>query len=197
MGYSRQSKEEAIANSLGIWEVTDCPFPEIEEPPCCTFVYSEMTEHWIGQFGYDFDKYLVMDDSTIYGMREGQTYLLNEGDQIKGFDIAAWVLTAASPTQVKDKEFLRLRVNSDNKPMRVEFFTSMNDFIAGDVKALLNAELNPLHLKNYYGYEQYIPRRLDNSDRMQGRVMLYKIFHQEGGTEFTLVDTEVQYKVLK
>ena len=130
-------------------------------------------------------------------MRDGETYKLDEGNKIRGLDIFAWVLSAASPTQVKDKEFLRIRVNSDNKPLAVEFFTSMDDYLAGDVKALLDTTLNPLHLKDYYGYEQYIPRRLDNGNRMQGRVMLYRITHQDAALEFTLVDTEVQYKQLK
>ena len=98
------------------WEMVDCPYPVQEDPKCCTFAYSEMTEHWIGALAYSYDKYLMMDDTTIYGMRDGETFLLNEGDKIQGQDIIAEVLTAASPNQVKDKEFLRIRINSDNKP---------------------------------------------------------------------------------
>lgn len=179
------------------WAFVDCPFPEQDATACCTFVYSDMTEHWLGKFSYNFDKYLVMDDTTIYGMRQGRTFLLNDGDQINGIDVVASVLTAASPAQVNDKEFLRIRINADNKPTLVEFFTNMDDVDNEDAKAILDPTANPLALKDYYGFEQYVPRRIDNGDRMQGRVMLYRITHQGAGIDFTLVDTEIQFKQLK
>ena len=111
--------------------------------------------------------------------------------------MVASVLTAASPAQVNDKEFLRIRINADNKPTLVEFFTNMDDVDNEDAKAILDPTANPLALKDYYGFEQYVPRRIDNGDRMQGRVMLYRITHQGAGIDFTLVDTEIQFKQLK
>ncbi|MHA2065200.1 MAG: hypothetical protein ACXABY_12560 [Candidatus Thorarchaeota archaeon] len=178
------------------WEVTDCPYPN-SAIPCCTAVWSETTQHWIGHFSFNFDKYLVMDNTDIYGMRNGQTFILNQGGTIGGADVFAWVLTAASPTQPSDKEFVRIRINSDNKPVLVEFYDSQDSYEADTPQCTLDPTVDPLQLKDYYGFEQYVPRRSDNRNRMQGRVMLYRISHNDSSTEFTLVDTEVQYKVLK
>lgn len=178
------------------WAISDCEFP-VYEQKCCTFAFNEMGQAWIGTLSYNFDKYVVKDDATIYGMKDGVTYKLNEGNKISGLNIVAKILTSSAPTQVKDKEFLRIRINSDNKPTKVDFYTSMDEYLAGDIKSQLDTTTNPLALKDYQGFEQYIPRRLDNKNRVQGRVLLFEITHNEEDTEFTLIDVEVQYKVLK
>lgn len=193
------SKYGWLANQDGKdkWGIESCDFPEYNAVTCCTFVYSEVTQHWLGMFSYNFDKYTLMEDGVLYGMKNGETYILNSGNNIDDVDIVAWVLTAASPEQVSDKEFLRIRINSDNKPDRVDFYTSMDEFNDGTASAILDPTSNPLHLKDYFGFEQYIPRKVDGGNRMQGRVLLYKITHGDSTKDFTLVDTEIQYKTLK
>lgn len=174
-----------------VFKLSSCPFPAQGEQSCCTFAYSELSQSWVGTFSYNFDKYVVKDDSTIYGMKNGNTYTLNEGSKISGQDIVAKVLTAIAPAQIKDKEFLRIRVNSDNKPEEINFYTSFDEYESGDIKGVILKS----QLKDYLGYEQYIPRRIDNGNRVQSRVLLYEIKHSDE-TEFTLVDVQVQYKLL-
>lgn len=161
-----------------------------------TFAFKPSVKHWVGGFEYLFDKYLCMDDSTMYGMKNGEVYELNKGNIINGLPLDCYVITASSPSQPNDKEFSRIRINSDGKPTKVDFFTSMAEYEANTPVATLNTVTNPLALKNYYGWEQFIPRRSDNTNRLQGRMMLYKIEYEQP-TDFVLVDTVVQYKTLK
>jgi len=161
-----------------------------------TFAFNPKQKHWIGGLEYLFDKYLCMDDATMYGMKNGEVYELNKGNVINGSPLDCFVITASSPKQPTDKEFTRIRINSDGKPTKVDFYTDMSQYEANTPVASLNTVTNPLALKNYYGWEQYIPRRSDNTNRLQGRMMLYKIDFEDS-SEFTLVDTEVQYKELK
>jgi hypothetical protein len=161
------------------------------------FAYKTSGEgSWIGGYSFRFDKYLCTDNAKSYGMRDGETYELNKGNIINGTRIKSYVITASSPSQPNEKEFSRIRINSDTKPTKVEFFTKLSEYEANTPIADLNTVINPLALKNYFGWEQYIPRRSDNTNRLQGRVMLYKIEY-DGDDEYALVDTVVQYKVLK
>ena len=99
------------------------------------------------------------------------------------------VTQASSPQQIMSKEFIRTRIASSQKPTSVEFYYS-------DGGTLLNS-LTAASLKDYGAYEQYIPRQsAAPNNRMQGRLLIYKIIHNLD-SEFTLVDTAIQYKLLK
>jgi len=161
-----------------------------------TLVFSEITQHWIGGFGFVYDKYLCMDDATLYGMIAGETFTLNEGYNIRYENIKAYVITASSPKQPMDKEFCRIRVNSVQSPTRIDFYKTLAEYEAGTSIAELDTLTNPLALKNYWGWEQFIPRRSDNNNRLQGRMMLYKITHDIVDEDYVLTDTQVQYKGL-
>jgi hypothetical protein len=163
------------------------------------FVFNEITKHWIGEFDYRFDRYLSFDNKT-YGTRDLSTLELNKGTQIDGAPINGSVVGLSAKDQPKDKEFARIRINSNNKPIKVEFYNNLSQVIAGTVQAELDTLTNGQALKDYYGYEQYIPRKLTAADsdrpRMQGRLLLYKIIHNIE-EEFKIIDTEVTYKPLK
>lgn len=160
------------------------------------FVFSEITKHWVGEFGYRFDEYLSFDGKT-FGFRSGQTFELNKGNQISGANITADVLQASAKEQIWGKEFIRIRVASDNKPTRVEFFNNLNQT---NVQAELDPSNSQFYLKDYDGFEQYIPRKLASVDparpRMQGRLLIYKILHNLAES-FKIVDAATQYKILK
>ena len=97
---------------------------------------------------------------------------------------------------ISDKEFIRIRVNSDNKPTKVEFFNDLQGLLIGDVKCELDTIANPLALKDYNGFEQYIPRQTISRDRMQGRLLIFKISHNLD-EDFKIITTDIQYKQLK
>ena len=160
-----------------------------------TLVFSQRENRWIGTNDFAFESFTSSNNET-YGHRNFKTFKLNEGYIINGQPIEFEVIGAASPDQAWEKEFMRIRVNSLQKPIDVQFFKEKN----GVIQCSLNSTLSPLYLKNYGGWAQWIPRIIDsvNSDRprLQGRVVVYKIIHNLA-SEFTLVDVGVQYKNLK
>ena len=163
------------------------------------YVYNNNTKHWVGTFKYLFDR-MVSFNNKVYGARDLETYELGKGFYINGALIEAAVTGLSAKEQPRDKEFVRIRINSDNKPQKVQFFNNMAQHDANQKQAELDTVATPGHLKNYYGFEQYIPRKLasvdSNTPRMQGRLLIFKIIHnlQE---DFKVIDTEVQYKALK
>jgi hypothetical protein len=200
----------ATPESRPEWSFESCnPFGLDDEPfenyDCPTLVWGEGQQMWQGGFDYNFDKYISFDNKT-YGMRNFETFLLDEGRIINGELIDAHVISTSSVyarssmtaySRTPDKEFVRIRVNSDNKPVRIDFFNNLNQLLANDIQAFLDVNVNPLHLKDYYGYEQYIPRKTDAPhNRMQGRLLVFKIIHNLD-EDFLITSTDVQYKGLK
>jgi len=61
---------------------------------------------------------------------------------------------------------------------------------------VIDTTLNVNGLRNYYGYEQFVPRKIVSKDRMQGRSMLFKIIHNLD-EDFKVITTELEYKPLK
>jgi hypothetical protein len=132
------------------------------------------------------------------GHRSFETYVLDEGYVINGEPVIFEVLSAASPEQEADKEFIRIRINSPEgqKPTRVEFYKEKN----GVVQCELDPSQGPLYLKDYRGYEQFINRINasvnPNRPRFQGRLIIFKIIHTLA-SEFRIIDVSLIYKKLK
>ncbi len=188
------------------WTAEKCnPFGQDESPfedfKCPTLVYGNEWVNreygvWQGGFDYNFNRYLSL-ENNVYGMRGLETYRLNQGRIINGSLIEANIIGVCAAAPFKDKEFVRIRVNSDNKPNRIEFFDNFEQVLSDDVQAVLDADTNVNALRDYNGFEQYVPRKvLAPNDRMQGRAMLFKIVHKKDET-FKVVTTELQYKPLK
>lgn len=170
---------------------------------CPTLAYSAPNESvqknnagWMGGYDYAFDKYLSIDNKT-YGFRNLETYELGKGFKINGENIEGVLWTASSKDLQDDKEFIRVRINSNRKPTKVEFFNTMDQAVQNNVQAELDTVTNPLALKDYNGFEQYIPRKTaPPKDRVQGRLAVYKIMHNLA-EEFKVISTQVQAKKLK
>ena len=155
-------------------------------------MFGTQQAHWQGSNKFAFDQYLTV-DNNLFGMRDNETYKLNDGFQMNGNDIECYVIGVTAPAQVADKEFIRIRVASNVKPTKIEFFNTVEQALTGQVQC----ELNATQLKDYFGYEQYIPRKLLAPHfRIQGRLLVYKIIHNLA-EEFKVVSTEIQYKPLK
>jgi hypothetical protein len=122
---------------------------------------------------------------------------LNKGFIINDEPVFGVLLASASPEATEAKEHVRIRINSNVKPTLVQFFDNLEQALTSDVQCELDTLSNPLALKNYYGFEQYIPRRSAAPyNRMQGRIILYKIIHNLA-EEFKVISVGVQYKKLK
>lgn len=161
-----------------------------------TLVFSQGNDYWQGAFDYRFDKYLAI-DNKLYGMKNLETYELGQGYQINGQNIESHLITASSKNLFDDKEFTRIRINSDRKPVKVDFYDDLNQYLTSNVQATLDTTLNALALKNYYGYEQYIPRRTAApKNRMQGRLLVFDIIHNLA-EDFKIATVGIQSKKLK
>lgn len=178
-----------------------------------TLVFGNAQEMWLGAFDYDFDQYVSIDNMT-YGIKNAGTFLLNSGNIIDGNTIVSELIGASIgdvayeekvPIDNKDadKEFERIRVNSYAEPSSVRFFNTFDEYLNGDLQALIDNVANPLAMKDYRGWEGYIPRKKilpqtdpDYNRRVQGRLLIYNIINifDEG---FKITTTEIQYKKLK
>lgn len=150
---------------------------------------------WIGGFEYDFDRYVSFDNIS-YGAKNLETYILDSGNIINDKTVTSSVLIGCSVNQPMDKEFIRVRINSNVKPTRIDFFNTFTQALTSNVQAVLDNS-NPLFLKDYNGYEQYIPRKsIAPNDRMQGRMLLYKVIN-DTDDDFVMSSVDIQYKPLK
>lgn len=182
------------------------PFSSADLSPK-TFVFLDMNEEeykkkrWLGSYDYFFDLFLSRNNET-FGMRNGETYQLDRGYIINGENVKFKVVSASvgdGVDQKNGKDFIGLKINSTEgvRPTAVYFFDSFENYKAGIVASVLDISIGPLYLKNYDGYEAYIPRHQDFPYNLQqGRVVLFAITY-EGGTQFYIVDTEIYYKNLK
>ena len=183
-----------------IWVAENCnPFDgdddlgQYEHP---TLMYGASQEYWQGTNDHQFDRFLAI-ENRLYGMRGVETYQLDKGKIINGEPIDAELVQACAAVQPKDKQYVRIRVNSDNKPTSIEFFNNLEQCLNNNVQAELDAVANPNILKDYHGFEQYIPRKTDAPhNRMEGRLLVFKIKHNLE-EDFKVVSTAIQYKPLK
>ena len=167
-----------------------------------TFVYKDDGTDkgkWLGYYDYDFDMFCVTDNYT-FGMRSAETYNLDIGDVINNAPIEGGVLIASTgggAEQLKAKEFIRIRVAANQKPSRVEFYDSLENYRNGVISSYLDVSQGTLYLKDYDGYENFIPRKFVSPyDRQQGRIMLaYLRFYGDG--TFFMPSTEITFKNLK
>lgn len=148
------------------------------------------------QSTYNYDKYTYV-SNRLYGMKGMKTFELGIGNQIDGQDMECYVTGTSDKEIYSDKEFIRIRVNSNHKPEKIYFFDSYNDYIANNFSSVVDAIAVPLAIKDYYGYECYVPRKaVAPHYRQQGRVLLFKIA-SSSEEDFLVTSTGVQYKALK
>lgn len=161
-----------------------------------TLIYGHEQQTLQCQSSYNYDKFLNV-DNVVYGMKDGVTYELGVGNLLNGTDIECYLTGSSNKDVYFDKEFIRIRVNSNFKPEKIYFYDSYDDYKADNFSSVVDAVLNPIAIKDYFGYECYIPRKLvAPHHRQQGRVVLFKITSSEN-EEFLITGTGVQYKTLK
>ena len=161
-----------------------------------TLIYGVQQTALQCQSTYLYDKYLY-NNNVFFGMKDAQTFELGVGNQIDGEDMECYVTGVSNADLYYDKEFIRIRVNSSSKPERVYFYKSYDDYLNDNFTNFVDTVAVPLSMKDYFGYECYIPRNVVAPYyRQQGRVMLFKIV-SSADEEFLVASTGVQYKKLK
>lgn len=187
-GFNVKNKEYVVTSEMLAGEGRDSRFS--------TLIYGLNQGALQCQSSYNYDKYLYI-GNKFYGAKDAKTYELGVGNQINGVDMEAY-LTGASDKEIYfDKEFLRIRVNSNSKPDKIYFYDSYSDYISDNYSSVVDATSNPIAIKNYFGYECYIPRKMVAPYyRQQGRVLLFKIVSTTD-EDFLVTSAGVQYKALK
>ena len=161
-----------------------------------TLIYGVQQTALQCQSTYLYDKYLY-NNNVFFGMKDAKTFELGVGNQIDERDMDCYVTGVSNADLYYDKEFIRIRVNSSSKPERVYFYKSYDDYLNDNFTNFVDTVAVPLSMKDYFGYECYIPRNVVAPYyRQQGRVMLFKIV-SSADEEFLVASTGVQYKKLK
>ena len=170
-------------------------FPEFN-----TLIFGTQQASLQCQSTYNYDKYLYY-KNHFFGMKNqgnyNGTFELGIGNQINGEDMTCYLSGLSDAVIISDKEFIRIRVNSNSKPEQIYFYKSFNDYKTDTFDSVVDAVTVPLSIKNYFGYECYIPRSVVAPHyRNQGRVLIFKIV-SSSDEEFLVTSTGVQYKALK
>lgn len=169
---------------------------EAQEVSHSSLIYGTQQKMLQCQSSYNYDKYLYI-GNKFYGMKDGKTYELGIGNQIDGEDMQCYVTGLSDKEIYSDKEFIRIRVNSNSKPDKIYFYDSYKKYVANNYSSVVDATVNPIAIKDYFGYECYIPRKMvAPNHRQQGRVVLFKIVSTTD-EDFLVTSTGVQYKALK
>jgi hypothetical protein len=187
-----------ISNLCGVYNVKNKEYIfNIEfEREHSTMIYGVDQKALQCQSSYNYDKYLQL-GHRLYGMRDAQTFELGIGNTLFDGDMACYIAGLSDKDAYFDKEFIRIRVNSPSKPEQIYFYDSYDDYKNDNYSSMVDAVANPIAIKDYYGYECYIPRKdLAPHYRQQGRVLIFKIVSTTD-EEFLVVSTGVQYKALK
>jgi len=177
------------------WLHIDDPGNDSGKPPLSIcFSYSPRNGSWNGWNDMKFDRMGAYNNESR-GSRDGVTYDLDHGFTLNGDPIQFEVTWASAPSTFDEKEFIRVRINSDrsDKPTSIEFIDT-----AGNVLATMSQAIQgPNYLLRYDGWEQFIPRKADPPyDRIQDRLLQCKVIHNLA-SKFILHTAGMQSKVLK
>lgn len=174
------------------WVTIRNPESETEDEEWKTLQYNQEKQRWTGYNDFKFDR-MAMNPQGLYGTRDGETYILDDGFTMNGQPVRFELDFSSSPSPFDEKEFIRWRVNSEytEKPTSVEAYDKAGNLLCSVLAA---------DLKRYDGWEQFIPRKNPNAQgrrlRLQDRVLITKIIHNLP-ENFNLVMAGVMSKILK
>jgi hypothetical protein len=161
-----------------------------------TLIYGTTQEALQCQSDYRYDKYLAV-NNKVYGMKKMETFELGVGNLLDGDTYECYLTGVSDADTYSDKEFIRIRVNSKSKPKRIEFYDDYEQYKTGVPSSIVDATADPINIKDYFGFECYVPRKeLAPHNRQQGRLVIFKIVSDED-ENFFVSTTGVQYKTLK
>lgn len=170
----------------------------VHNPPHNTVVYAEKKSHYEGLYDYIFDQFVSLKGNT-YGMRNAETYILNQyGSQINGQDIESSLVGVSAKELPSSKEFSRIRISSNEKPDNIKVYNSKDDFIQNQFNySEIDTNTLPLSLKDYGAWTGFIPRKANPPrNRNQGRECIF-VVNKTGNTKFKIVTIEIGYQLLK
>jgi len=167
--------------------------------PAREFVFDQNESSWVGRLHHIFDKYMYH-DSESYGFRDGEMYILDRGFTINGSPIEAELIQFTSVAINEEKEAISIEINTGPrgtmKPTEIEFLDEEMTILSRVNQALFGTG----YLRQYSGWWAQVPRKeiavSPNRDRIQYRVLLFKIKHSEE-EDFKVVSSVIQWKPMK
>ncbi len=165
----------------GISACSKCILSEIDS----FHVFSQREEifNWLGSYNYDFD-YFCSADGKVYGFKDGERFLLDDHSE-DASTMESELLVMYSPEDWHFVEFVRFNVSANKKPDFVYFLDS-TESVTGTVLAA--------NIRNYSGYEQYVPLNSVTRSRHQGKNQLMKISHSATTDLVVIRSATIQYK---
>lgn len=145
---------------------------------------------WIGDYGYTNFDFLIGAEGKMYGLKNLETWTLFDeaSTQINGADVRGYVDIPFSPEMNIDKEFIRIKLASSEKPTILKFYLD-NQVVCS---------LPDSSLKTYGSlFEQDVPRKdalvSPSRNRVQSDLLVVRIEHSTPG-DFELESVYLQYK---
>jgi hypothetical protein len=176
------------------WLYINDPGTDVTDPLQICLSYSPKIGAWNGWNDMKYDRMGAFNNASR-GSKNGITYDLDKGFILNGDPIQFEVIWTSAPSVFDEKEFIRVRINSDrsDKPTSVEFIDSTGNVLATMAQFIQG----PNYLLRYDGWEQFIPRKADPPyDRIQDRLLQCKVIHNLA-TKFVLHTAGMQSKILK
>jgi hypothetical protein len=158
------------------------------------FIFSGMTNEWLGEYAYQFDQYLCH-DGNLLGFRDLDTYTVGQGQQINGQPITAWAMTPAVGDVGKYKEAVRARIIG-SKPDALELYKKDGTLVAhADA-----ATYGPDWIKEYDSWETFFGPISTTDDPstwfLQDEYFFVKVIWNTGGVK-EMTALEVQLRNVK
>jgi hypothetical protein len=163
-----------------------------------TVVFAEKKEHYRGTFDYRFDKFTSFDGKT-YGMRNAETYLLDQyGETINFLPVEATIVAVSAKEINTSKNFSRIRITPPLiKPTKILFYGTKEDYLTNTDRAEIDTVTLPLSLKNYSAWEGFIPRKVAGSrNRVQGTQVIF-VIKSLGSDRFKVNTVSVGFSEIK
>lgn len=126
--------------------------------PGTVYVWSAMTNEWIGEFDYRFDQYLCQ-DGNVLGFRNLQTYTLDQGSTINDIIRTSSVMTPFIGELGKFKEAVRARIVGTRPDALALYDKDRNLMVRVDQNTIdLNTgqPFGPDWIKRYDSWETFI-----------------------------------------
>ena len=150
---------------------------------------------WQGGVDHVYDSMLYHQDK-LYGMKDLKTFVINEGDLLDGQPVRGWIEIPSSPLSSRRMEWTRVKVNSERKPTRIEFYDKTGTLVSWTDEATFGR----MYLRLEDNWENFVPRANASVDpekkRLQGTVASYRIIFAEEGDD-SVVSSALQVKVIK
>lgn len=165
------------------------------------FACSKNTHHWMGFWTHQYHN-IGYSNGSMHGFRDLTTYRMNEGEEINGQLVRAWVMVPSAPFPGERMEWRRLKVDSPRKPLRIEFYDETGALVCWTdaQRAQFLGYPDWTYMRKVTNWECPVPSVNEavnaQKPRMQGSICWYRIIFEGEGPD-VISSSAIQVKPLK